>query len=58
MMRWLQVTIPLTFVTILVAWMAFKTATISRKGVEMKHNFTVRKDRVTTRSKDLESQKI
>ncbi|KAH0274214.1 hypothetical protein KCU91_g5425, partial [Aureobasidium melanogenum] len=46
MMRWLQVTLPLTFVTILGAWMAFKTATISRKSAEVKNNLIDRKDEV------------
>ncbi|KAG9856778.1 hypothetical protein KCU98_g1287, partial [Aureobasidium melanogenum] len=60
MMRWLQVTLPLTFVTILGAWMAFKTATISRKSAEMKINLIERKDKVKTKwgfPKDIESGK-
>lgn len=61
MMRWLQVTLPLTFVTILGAWMAFKTATISRKGMEMKNNLIERKDNMKTTwgfSKDIELGKL
>ncbi|KAH0386106.1 hypothetical protein KCU92_g2994, partial [Aureobasidium melanogenum] len=61
MMRWLQVTLPLTFVTILGAWMAFKTATISRKGTEMKNNLIERKDNMKTTwgfSKDIELGKL
>ncbi|KAG9944282.1 hypothetical protein KCU85_g8079, partial [Aureobasidium melanogenum] len=57
MMRWLQVTLPLTFVTILGAWMAFKTATISRKSAEMKNNLINRRNQVTRSSKDLEKGK-
>ncbi|CAD0095546.1 unnamed protein product [Aureobasidium vineae] len=49
MMRWLQVTLPLTLVTILGAWMAFKTATISQKGSEMKDSLVDRKNKVATR---------
>ncbi|KAG9601193.1 hypothetical protein KCU77_g2022, partial [Aureobasidium melanogenum] len=61
MMRWLQVTLPLTFVTILGAWMAFKTATISRKSAEMKNNLIKRKDNMKTTwgfSKDIELGKL
>ncbi|KAH0271667.1 hypothetical protein KCU91_g7229, partial [Aureobasidium melanogenum] len=57
MMRWLQVTLPLTFVTILGAWMAFKTATISRKSTEMKNNLINRKKQVTISFQDLEKGK-
>ncbi|KAH0364809.1 hypothetical protein KCU65_g6501, partial [Aureobasidium melanogenum] len=61
MMRWLQVTLPLTFVTILGAWMAFKTATISRKSAEMKNNLIQRKEKVKTKwtsSEDIEMGKV
>lgn len=63
MTRWLQVTLPLTFVTIIGAWMAFKTATISRKGAEMKDNLMERKNQATTKwrlrkRKDLEIEKV
>lgn len=59
MMRWLQVTLPLTFVTILGAWMAFKTATISRKSSEMRDGLRDRKKQTKTkrnRRGDLEMQ--
>lgn len=49
MMRWLQVTLPLTFVTILGAWMAFKTATVSRKSSEMRDSLRDRKKQAMTK---------